>query len=443
MRILSEKEKQSQLDSLARDVLKLSRNTLLVNLRFLGMALSQFDYVPKKGTISTDGEHIFYDARYVLQAYKEKKERVVREYLHMVMHCIFRHNFIHVILVEHDFWNLACDIAVENAINELSLKTADDGRTMQQMLMIHELKQHVKYLTAEKLYRYFLDKKLTHERVEGLHKIFSSDDHSNWYDVTLQIDINIRKTTVGFAGNGRSGNNAGDGQSKSNAGDGLLKSAYRSRAELEESWKKISERMQVDLETFQKFQGDTPGEMIQNLREVNREKYDYASFLRQFAVMGEVMKINDEEFDYNFYTYGLKLYENMPLIEPLEYKDVKRIREFVIAVDTSGSVMGDVVQRFIQKTYNILKQEESYFKKFNLHIIQCDADIQEDTKITSQEEFDSFLKNMQIKGLGGTDFRPVFEYVEKLRKEKRIYQPERIDLFYRRFWNLSGTDAGL
>ena len=48
--------------------------------------------------------------------------------------------------------------------------------------------------------------------------------------------------------------------------------------------------------------------------------------------MGEVMRINDDEFDYVFYTYGMKLFpeKRMPLIEPLEYKDVKRIREFVI-----------------------------------------------------------------------------------------------------------------
>ena len=50
-----------------------------------------------------------------------------------------------------------------------------------------------------------------------------------------------------------------------------------------------------------------------------------------------MMKLNPDEFDYNFYTYGFALYENMPLIEPLEYREVKRIREFVIAIDTSGS----------------------------------------------------------------------------------------------------------
>jgi predicted metal-dependent peptidase len=104
----------------------------------------------------------------------------------------------------------------------------------------------------------------------------------------------------------------------------------------------------------------------------------------------------------------------MPLIEPLEYKDGKRIREFVIAIDTSGSTSGELVQKFIQKTYNILKSTETFASKINLHIVQCDVNVQESVKITSQEEFDKYLKQMTIKGLGGTDFCPVFEYVDQL-----------------------------
>ena len=72
------------------------------------------------------------------------------------------------------------------------------------------------------------------------------------------------------------------------------------------------------------------------------------------------------------------------------------------------------MQRFVQKTYNILKSTESFFSKINLHIIQCDAAVQEDAKITSQEEFDEYLKTMKLRGLGGTDFRPVFRYVDEL-----------------------------
>ena len=159
---------------------------------------------------------------------------------------------------------------------------------------------------------------------------------------------------------------------------------------------------------------------MQNLQALHREKYDYTEFLRKFAVYGEVMKIDEDTFDYNFYTYGMNLYGNMPLIEPLEYKDAKRIRDFVIAIDTSGSVSGKLVQNFVQKTYNILKQQESFFSKVNIHIIQCDAEIQEDAKITSQEEFDEYLKHMQLHGFGGTDFRPVFSYVEELIKNKEF-----------------------
>ena len=159
---------------------------------------------------------------------------------------------------------------------------------------------------------------------------------------------------------------------------------------------------------------------MQNLREVNREKYDYTAFLKKFAVMGEVMKINDDEFDYIFYTYGLKLYKKVPLVEPLEYKDVKRIREFVIAIDTSGSTSGELVQKFVQKTYNILKSTESFFSKINLHIIQCDAGIQEHVKITNQVEFDRYISAMEIHGLGGTDFRPVFTLVDKLIEQREF-----------------------
>ena len=184
--------------------------------------------------------------------------------------------------------------------------------------------------------------------------------------------------------------------------------------DIEEEWKKIAEMIQEDLETFSREQGDNAGGLIQNLNAVTRDRYDYTNFLKKFAVQGETLCVNDEEFDYIFYTYGLKLYGNMPLVEPLEYKEVRRIREFVIAVDTSGSTSGDLVQAFLRKTYNILKSTESYFSHVNVHIIQCDAAIQEHVRISSEEEFDGYISTMSIRGLGGTDFRPVFDLVDSL-----------------------------
>ena len=391
-------EKQEKLNKLARDVLILSRNTLLVNLRFLDAALSQFELFPiEESTLLTDGKHILYNPKHVLENYKTAKEIPVRDYLHMVMHCVFKHMYMDPIL-NRPYWDLACDIAVENVITELGLKAVTTARERHQAQYISAIKKELKHVTAEKIYSYLRQSVPDPKKVAEIRGLFYADNHEIWYMTATEIEA-------------RFGLSADSGQ-----GDG----EESSRAAMAQAWQSIAERMQVDLETFGKTRGLTPGSMTQNLAAVNREKYDYTAFLKKFAVMGEAMKINDNEFDYIFYTYGLQLYEKMPLIEPLEYKEIKAIKEFVIAIDTSGSTSGELVQKFIQKTYNILKSTESFFTKINLHIIQCDAAIQEDRKITCQEDFDEYLKTMKIRGLGGTDFRPVFEYVEQLRQNKEF-----------------------
>ena len=396
-------EAQKKLNNLAREVLILSRNTLLVNLRFLDAALSQFELLPiEKSTLLTDGKHILYNPKHVLEIYKTAKEIPVRDYLHIVMHCVFKHMYMNPTL-NRPYWDLSCDIAAENVITELGLKAVTTAREWEQTQYIAAIKKELKFVTAEKIYSYLRQSTTDPQKIVEIRALFYADNHEIWYMTDPEIEE-------------RFGLSSGVGQDDSQ--DGSAKIGIR--AATAKTWQTISERMQVDLETFGKQRGLLPDAMTQNLAAVNREKYDYTAFLKKFAVMGEAMKINDDEFDYIFYTYGLQLYEKMPLIEPLEYKEIKAIKEFVIAIDTSGSTSGELVQKFVQKTYNILKSTETFFTKINLHIIQCDAVIQEDKKITCREEFDEYLKTMQIRGLGGTDFRPVFEFVEDLRKEKEF-----------------------
>ncbi len=184
--------------------------------------------------------------------------------------------------------------------------------------------------------------------------------------------------------------------------------------ELEEEWREISLRIQEDLETFSKKRGDATGGLLANMRIANRKPVNYADFLRRFATMREDMCVNDDEFDYIFYTFGMDHYGNMPLVEPLEYQESNRVRDFVIALDTSGSCSGNLLSNFIDRTFQILSQAEKFGNKINIHIIQCDAAIREDVKITSLDELKRFGDTFRVKGLGGTDFRPVFEYVDEL-----------------------------
>ena len=380
--------KEEQMEKLAVQILWYARNELLVALRFMDLALCKLTYqAADVARTATDGKHLYFAPQYIFQLYREGGYTLNHAYLHSVFHCVFYHPFI-APGVDQPLWDLACDIAVEGIIRELNVKQLETAMDAARAVELDAIQKTYGKLTAERLYKSFLKKPLSKKEQERLQEIFQVDEHMVWY---------MEKES------GQDGGGDQDSQDQGSGGEDLYP-----------SWEEISERIKVDLETASQEWGKRSSSLMQNVQEVNRERYDYSGFLRKFAVLGEAMQINDDEFDYIFYTYGLSLYRNIPLIEPLEYKDVKRIREFVIAIDTSGSVKGELVQTFVQKTYNILKSTESFFSKINLHIIQCDADMQEDVKITCQEEFDAYLKTMTIKGLGGTDFRPVFRYVDEL-----------------------------
>lgn len=400
-------------DGLAREVLDLARSTLLVHLRFLDLALSRFTPVSYPGTLATDGQKLFYDVYYLLNAYRQEQNRPVRDYLHMVLHCVFHHLFTGP-GIDRRCWDLACDIAVEAAIRDLDLPCAACRRDRAQEETLAALAEQVRPLTAEKLYRHFLDQNLRPDQIAQLRQPFLADDHRAWY---LPVKGGSSAGGEGQEPPPEGGIPARDKQGRGGSSARRKQdppSGTEERKELEKAWKEISRRIQVDLETASRRHGLDAGSLVQSLRPVTREHYDYADFLRRYMSLGEVVQVNNDEFDYIFYTYGLSLYGNMPLVEPLEYKEVRRIREFVVAIDTSGSVSGDLVQRFVTKTYNILRQQENFFTKINLHIIQCDAQIQEDAHITCQRDFEDYLAHMELHGFGGTDFRPVFQYVDQL-----------------------------
>ena len=392
---MNQEEQIKKSRDLAKEILLLTRDHLLVSLRFLHMALYQFKsfQLIDNNTIGSNGEMLFYDYKYILKTYKGEKEVLARTYLHMVFHWIFYDPF-KVGIEDANLWNLATDIAVENIILELNIKAVETQRDIEQKDVIDKLKEKTE-ITAEKLYKYFWRNPLTEDQLKKDSALFKRDEHSIWgfnlkqkqFDSQIDAEFIYKKFEE-------------------------QKEEYQE--EIQEEWEKISERVKVELETFSKERGEETTALIQNIKEVHRDHYDYGEFLKQFSVLSEEIQVNNDEFDYGFYTYGMQLYGNLPLIEPLEHKEVYKIKDFVIAIDTSGSCSGEVVQDFLNKTYSIMKSTENFFRKVNIHIIQCDAKIQQDTKITSDEEFENFMDNLQLFGFGGTDFRPVFYYVEEL-----------------------------
>ena len=386
----------------ASEVLNFSRQRTLVNMRFLEPAIRMLTESPSKCMrnrsygMGTDGKNLYYNPEYVLRAYQKEKGFVSRMYLHLVVHGIFRHFFVNP-QIEQRKWDLACDMATEYIIESWKLDFADISAGADEKRELDRIRKNVGLMNAEKIYGYL--KKTKESEIDRLEKIFRRDDHSFWYPETKNRNDVIQVKS---------------GQVNQN------REVMFSNQKLEELWKQAAKKIQVDLETFMKSRSGETGDFLVNLKLANRKKQDYSAFLRKFTRLGERMKINDEEFDYNFYTYGMQLYGNMPLIEPLEYKDVRVVKTFVTVIDTSGSVEEEKLRRFLEKTYQILKSGQKSKDRVNFHLIQCDALVQKDVKITSEKELEQVMEDLTLYGRGGTDFRPAFEYIEELRKNGEL-----------------------
>lgn len=378
-KVNQKKENEDKRAALAQKIWGLSRDRLLINLRFLDVALSSLRFQASAGTddvscdMSTPGSAVvYYDPVVVIRLYKKNPANVTRLHLHMLLHCIFSHAYRYD-RVEQELWDVAVDMAVENVAMSLGisgLETVGDAQRRETLAQWKKISAGA--LTAERIYRKLREDRLGVGELSELGGLFRRDVHERW-GATGTLEITAAQ------------------------------------------WKKISERIKAELKSFSEDKSDDNSgdrSILQNLEEATKEHYDYGDFLRRFSVSGEEMQINDDEFDYVYYTYGLSLYGNLPLVEPLEYKDVNKIKEFVVAIDTSGSCRGELVQTFLNKTYSILKSSENFFRKVNIHIIQCDSEVRRDTKITNDEEFEAFMREGQLEGFGSTDFRPVFAYVD-------------------------------
>ena len=397
---MDEQTKKLKADVLAGEILQLAHASLLLHLRFMENALCRLSFTPMpKGTLWTDGTRFSYAPMHVLLRYKMERAYPARDYLHCVLHCVFRHMYLHA-PVEKQSWSIACDMVVEDLIADLHLRSATVNRQDEQQAVLETFRSRIKPFTAEKLYRFFLDSPLPEEERLRLEDLFRADDHRAWF----------------------SSDDKEDRQNEQNEDSPDIPEPNAPPMETEQEWRDVAESIESDLETISREAGDAAAGLRRALRKLNREKKDYAAFLRKFTVRGEVMRLDPAEFDYIYYTYGLRLYGNLPLIEPLEYREDLRIRSFVIAVDTSGSISEELVHAFLQKTFNILKASESFFSRVDIRILQCDLQIQDEVRIRSQKDLDAALKGLVLKGFGGTDFRPVFDYIEKQRRAGELQQ---------------------
>lgn len=366
-------------DEMSVKILGFARNELYLDLRFMDMALSGLLWKRDDNidTLATDGEYLYYSASQLFRVFKSNSRFLNRLYLHSILHCIYGHLWL-CNGRSRVLWDIACDIIVEYTIDSIEKPSLKRPLSFTRQRVYGQINQAGETISAPFIYNGLLD--LDNDVIGKLQREFYTDSHIYWPD------------------------------------EEKMPSAAKSAMD---KWDKLSRQSQMELES----RGDDEKDGAQIFDErarILKGRRSYSDFLRKFAVLHEELKCNPDEFDLNYYTYGLSLYGNMPLIEPLESRESVKIQEFVVAVDTSYSTNGEMVKNFLRETYNILAEKNSFFSDCHMRIIQCDDDIRMDLEINKKEQLEHVLGNFHIIGGGGTDFRPVFSYVDSLLENKTL-----------------------
>ena len=413
----------------------LAKEEILMAFHFLVNATGHFLFVRSEGAgplPMTDGRYIYYDPQELIRIFREKPSDPAHILMHMLLHCLFGHPFRRQI-AEPDIWDAACDLAVEAVVADLAaggemgeaFLPADTHRED----IFFRVRGTAPHMTAEEIYNACMDGQIRREELLRRRELFLRDSHVMWQSSVKQAGRAKNSAKGGEAvpadqddAREQEGGRADEKETPEDLQNEKL--LERQADQLRQRWQKLARQAQMELSSFRNRYGRKAGHFTDQLTPILWEEVDYSEFLRNFGSEQEILHISDDAFDIAYYKYGLEIYGNIPLIEPLEFSEEHRIRTFVIAIDTSGSVQGEIVQTFLQKTCDVLRSTGSFTRMVDILLIQCDAEVQSVRRISDMDELEDVIKDLHLRGFGGTDFRPVFEYIEQLRAEHKMEKPD-------------------
>ena len=395
--VLSRKEQD-----LCGRVWKLTVKNLRMKLPGLSGALAGYRFLPSGDCrfLEDDGFTLRYAPRKVMDAYLDSPQTLCRAFLHILMHNLNLHPAA-AESRERRYWDLACDMTIERMLDDWNIRGLTRGGRDFRRYTLREMGLPMSWSGAESIYRTLKKQYPDFRKLERLTELYRIDDHVHWYAVPGEKEPE---------------ETGSDGK----AGDGEGDSGVRDRQQFITKWGRLSKEWSFQTDNRHEKAGTSAGKKVTEVKILPKEEFDYRSFLQNFMVSGEEVETDLDSFDYLPYWYSRTHYDGIVFFEPLEYKEVHRLDEIIIAIDTSGSCSGMVVRRFLEETWRILTEKGNFFHKMHVHIVQCDCAIQEHVLIRSRDEFRDYMDRIKVKGFGGTDFRPVFELADDLIRRKQL-----------------------
>lgn len=362
-----------------------TKNEILCRSSFMSAAIKYVDFLPHNGTLSfaVYENKVYYNTNFLIKTFSIDNGRTLSRFF---LHCIFHFvcgNTSAENRENDSFVRLAGDIMIEKIIDEIFVFNTRDSfydvsksDNSYRRKVYSYISSHTKMMNEKRIHKMMVRKNT------NLFEVF--DKNMLLREFTFDTELTMCEET----------------KRKSN-----VKEQMEKYIEIRENAKKAAKFIKIKSGISGK------GDISYLLDLCYREKKDYREFLRKFAVLTERQAEDNDTFDYALYNYG-NTELGAPIIEAVEYSQGHTLDGFVIAIDTSASCSVDKVRRFIKISCEIIRESLDMSSQVNITVIQCDCKIRDIKYIKSVADIDEYVKKLKVIGGGGTDFTPVFDYIE-------------------------------
>lgn len=385
-----QRELLAQARALAEQAAHAARETVLVNLHCARRASVALPVATSMTLPSceTDGREARFGVEMALASLRSHSAVLARAYAHMLLHCLLGH-VNPPEGVDELRWSVAADAAVGVLLAELDCPAicVPDAARDEQLTV---LRSRVEHPTARAFYT-LLEREGTDEgELARLELALGMDSHACWF------------------------RDGADTQAMS----------MHERDALQRRWQQLARQAATELSA----RGAAGDALESSLGELDAAPMSLPELMASLCSPRERVHVNVDEFDYALYAHGLATYGNVPIVEPLEYIEQPRPRDLVIAIDSSGSIGLEQARGFMRLACGLLAAGTG--EGTRVHVVQCDERIQDVRVVESAADAAALVENMTLRGRGGTDFRPVFDYALDVLETSKHEQRELAGVVY-------------
>ncbi len=356
-----------------------ARTRLILDKPFLGALVLRLTSVPADQswceTTFSDGKAFYYNHDYLDALDVEQTQFALS---HEALHCALSHYFRRGHRVKHR-WELACDYAVTPMLINDGLKPTPD---------VAYLREY-EGMTAEEIYPCLEDNDNGGERDLEQNKADGDDDNESEDQDRSDGGADQQRQQQDNRDGAGEQKQSPDGQGDKGAPAPAAMSPQEQEA-LSVQWQqRLAAAAQNALQS-----GKLEGDMARMVDFLLQPKLPWRMLLARYMSM-------TARDDYSYSRPSTR--RGDPAVYPSMRSSETNV---VVVIDTSGSISEDEIQEFISEIDAIKSQVRA-----RITLLACDSELNYGCPWYF-EPWDEFAKDIEIRGGGGTSFRPAYEWVD-------------------------------